>query len=59
MTFFALLYEAIHMTGTCLAVSQSTHSQIDTQQPVVFGGSCLDALFIVLQSHGYLAWIWP
>ena len=41
----------------CMAETQSTHSQWDTQNPIVYAGSCSQAFLIALYSHGYIAWI--
>jgi hypothetical protein len=56
MAFWQLLYQLIHTTSQCVAITQSTHSQADTQNPVVYGGSCVQAFLTALYSHGYIAW---
>lgn len=48
VTFWALLNMAMHMTGSCRVVTESTHSTPATQTVVVYGGNCLQALVYVL-----------
>lgn len=48
MTFFGLLYMAMHITGQCTVVTESTHSIPQYEFPVVYGGNCLQALLYVL-----------
>lgn len=55
--FFAFLNYVQHLTVTCTAVTQSTHSTPATQNPIVYGGNCLQAFLVALYSHGYIAWI--
>jgi hypothetical protein len=40
----------------CLAVTQGTHSQADTQDPVLYDGNCAQAFLIAIYSHGAVAW---
>ena len=53
---WTLMYQLIHHAGLCVAVTQSTHSQVETQNPIVYGGSCLQSFLIALYSHGSIAW---
>lgn len=58
MTFWQLLNYAMHLTGQCTVVTQSTHSVPGLQNPVVYGGGCLQALLYVLSAPVHnLAWI--
>jgi hypothetical protein len=61
MTFFGLLYLAMHTVGQCTVVTESTHSTPATQNAIVYGGNCLQALLYVLFSSPLhnLAWILP
>ena len=56
MGFWHFLYWLTTLPS-CTAVTQSTHSTPATRYPVVYGGSCVQAFLIALQSHGSIAWI--
>ena len=55
--FWAFLYYLEHLQVGCVAVTQSTHSTYATRGVVVYGGNCLQAGLIALQSHGAIAWV--
>lgn len=52
MAFWALLYQAMHMSGVCRVLTESTHSTPDTRNVILYGGSCLSALLLVFQIPG-------
>lgn len=54
--FFAFLNQLMHTTQSCIALTQSTHSQPETQYPIVYGGSCIQSFLYALWSHGSIAW---
>jgi hypothetical protein len=56
MTFWALLHQALTMTGTCRVLTESTHSTPWTRNVVLYGGSCIAALLLVFQIPG-TAWV--
>lgn len=56
-TFWAFMAWVNSLSGTCYAVTQSTHSHPITEQAIMFGGSCRDAFTIALYSHGAIAWV--
>jgi hypothetical protein len=56
MTFWQVLYQLIHHVGPCVALTQSTHSTPATENPVVYGGSCIQSFLVALYSHGSIAW---
>lgn len=56
MTFWQLLYDLIHTSSQCVALTQSTHSVPGLEHPIVYGGSCLQSFLIALYSHGSIAW---
>jgi hypothetical protein len=54
---FLAWVNALSPPHLCEALTQSTHSTPDTQNPVVYGGNCAQAFRIALASHGYIAWV--
>jgi hypothetical protein len=55
MTFWALLNMALHITGQCRVVTESTHSTPLSESVTLYGGKCINALLLVFQIPG-TAW---
>lgn len=60
MTFWQLLHYALSLSPAhaCEVVTESTHSTPGTQNPIVYGGSCIQSLLYVLTAPARdLAWV--
>lgn len=54
---FLTWVNALSPGHVCEAVTQSTHSQVDTQNPILYAGTCAQAFLLALYSHGAIAWV--
>ena len=57
LAFWQFLHYVLTLSSSCVAVTQSTHSTPATANPIIYGGSCIQAFLVALSSHGSIAWV--